>query len=151
MSARSSAIVSNSLAERASSSSSSGSTFPLISLTVISTDARRLVRQLVGHALRLARRRADERRLDLLDEPAGAELDDRVALGLAVGRDDVDDERVALLRRPVLGGDELGDRLAQRLELLRDELLRHLGVRPPDLELASSRRPRPSAGQARSP
>ena len=34
-----------------------------------------------------------------------------------------------------LGGDELGDRLAQRLELLRDELLGHLGVGLADLEL----------------
>ena len=86
-------------------------------------------------ALRLARRGADERSLDLLDETARAELDDRVALRLALGRDDVDDEGVALLRRPLAGGDELGDRLAQRLELLGDELLGHLGVGPADLEL----------------
>jgi hypothetical protein len=39
MSARSSASVSNSLAARASSSSSGGRTFSLISLTVISTAA----------------------------------------------------------------------------------------------------------------
>ena len=94
----------------------------------------RVVGELVGDGLRLAGRRADERRLDLLHEPAGAELDDRVALRLAVGRDDVDDERVALLRGAVLGGHELGDRLAQRLELLGDELLGHLGVRLADLE-----------------
>ena len=95
----------------------------------------RLVRELVGDALGLARGGADERRLDLLDEPAGAELDDRVALRLALGRDDVDDEGVALLRGPVAGGHELGDGLAQRLELLGDELLRHLGLGLADLEL----------------
>ena len=39
------------------------------------------------------------------------------------------------LRRPLAGGHELGDRLAQRLELLRDQLLRHLGVGLADLEL----------------
>ena len=95
----------------------------------------RLVRELVGDALGLAGGSADERRLDLLDQPAGPELDDSVALGLALGRDDVDDERVALLRGPVPGGHELGDGLAQRLELLRDELLRHLGLGLADLEL----------------
>ncbi len=135
MSARRSAIVSNSLAERASSSSSSGSTFALISLTVISTVAEDSSASSYGTRLRLAGRGADERGLDLLHEPAGAELDDGVALGLAVGRDDVDDERVALLRGPVLGRHELGDRFAQRLELLCDQLLGHLGVRLADLEL----------------
>ena len=40
------------------------------------------VAQLVAHRPRVADARADERRLDLRDEPAGAELDDRV--GLAV-------------------------------------------------------------------
>ena len=36
---------------------------------------------------------------------------------------------------PVAGGDELRDRLAQRVELLHDELLGHLGLGPADLEL----------------
>ena len=35
-----------------------------------------------------------------------------------------------------VGGDELGDGVAQRLELLRDELLGHLGLGPADLELS---------------
>ncbi len=71
---------------------------------------------------------------DLFDEPAGAELDDRVALLVAVRRDQVDDERVAVPGRALAGGNQLGNRLPQRLELLRDELLGHLGLRAADLE-----------------
>ena len=78
---------------------------------MISTEAVESSASSYGNRLRLPRRGADERRLDLLDEPAGAELDNRVALSFAGGRDDVDDERVAFLGGPVFGRDELGDRL----------------------------------------
>ena len=93
-----------------------------------------LVGELVVDLLRLPDARADQRRLDLLDEPAGAELDDRVGLRLARGALQVDDERVALLGRTVVGGHELGDALPQRLELLVDELLRNLGLGARHLE-----------------
>jgi len=46
-----------------------------------------------------------EARYLVLNKPPGAELDNRVALGFAGRRDDVDDERVALLCWPVLGRD----------------------------------------------
>ncbi len=74
--------------------------------------------------------------LDLLDEPAGAELDDVVALRLARLVDEVDDEHVTVLGRAALDGDELCDRGAQRLQLALDELLGHLGVRRGHLEPA---------------
>ena len=58
---------------------------------------------------------------------------------VAVRAGEVDDDRVALLRRPVVGGHELGDRAAQRVDLRLDELLRddrlrarHLERRPVD-------------------
>ena len=101
--------------------------------------AARLVGQLVGHLAGLARREPDDRALDLLDEPAGAELDDGVALTLAVRRDQVDHGRVALTGGPAVGRDELGDVAAQRLDGLVDRLLghvdldlRHLERRPVD-------------------
>ncbi len=94
----------------------------------------RVVGELVGDALRLAHRRADERGFHLFDESSRAELDDGVALCLAVGRDDVDDEGVADLSRAFVGRHELCDRLAQRFELLRDQLLGHLCVRLAHLE-----------------
>ncbi len=81
----------------------------------------------VGDLLRLACRHADEARLDLGDQPLGAELDHVVALALAVA-DEVDDDRVALARRPVLGGHEGRGRVAQQLELLIDHLLGDLGL-----------------------
>ena len=148
MSARSSAIVSNSLAERASSSSTSGSTFSLISLTVTSTEdvdssASSYVTLLVSPA-----DAPTQRFLDLVDERARTELDHRVALRLPARRGDVDDERVAFPRGTPLGGHELGDGVAQRLELLLDELLRHLRVRLARPRAPSSRRRRPSAAPA---
>ena len=74
------------------------------------------------------------RGLDLFDEPAGAELDDGVALLVAVRRDQVDDERVAVPGRALAGGNQLGHGLPQSLELLCDELLGHLGLGAADLE-----------------
>ena len=94
----------------------------------------RLVGELVVDLLGLPHARADQRRLDLLDEPAGAELDDRVGLRLTGGALQVDDERVALLGRTVVGGNELRDALPQSLELLIDELLRNLGLGARHLE-----------------
>ena len=63
-----------------------------------------------------------------------AELDDRVGLRLAVRAREIDDERVALARRAVVGGHELGDRAAERVELLLDELLGHLRLGARHLE-----------------
>ncbi len=92
------------------------------------------VRQLVADLLRLALRGSPQRRLDLLHEPAAAELDHGVALLAAVGRDEVEHERVAVARGAPLGGDQLRNGLAQRLELLLDELGRHLRLGPRHLE-----------------
>src|SRR5919201_2037698 len=60
--------------------------------------------------LRLAGRGARQRALDLLDEPPGAELDDQVALAVALagGVTDVDHDDVSRLRRTALDGCELG-------------------------------------------
>ena len=83
-------------------------------------------------------RRADERRLDLGREPPAAELDDGVPLRLAVRVDEIDDERVAGLRRAVARRRELGDRLAERLDLGVDGLLRHLDLGARNLERVQS-------------
>ena len=93
-----------------------------------------LVGEVVRDLLRLPDARADEGRLDLLDEPPRPELDDRVRLRLARRALQVDDERVALPGRTVVGRHELGDGLPQRLELLVDELLRDLGLGARHLE-----------------
>ena len=93
-----------------------------------------LVGELVVDLLRLPHARADQRRLDLLDEPAGAELDDGVRLRLARRALQVDDERVARPGRAIVGRHELRDGLPQRLELLVDELLRNLGLGARHLE-----------------
>ncbi len=61
--------------------------------------ALRAVRELVGDLALLAGRQTAHTVLDLLDETLRAELDDVVALGGAVVRDEVDDDGVALLRR----------------------------------------------------
>ena len=81
----------------------------------------------VGNLLRLACRHADQTRFDLGDQPLGAELDHVVALTLAVVHE-IDDDRVAFARRPVLGGDERGGGVAQQLELLIDHLLGDVGL-----------------------
>ena len=88
------------------------------------------VGQLELDVLRLARGHAEDRHLDLLQHPAGSELDDVVALRLSTLLDEVDHDRVARLRRTV-GRRELGDREPQCLELLVDELGRDVcaGVR----------------------
>ena len=94
----------------------------------------RPVGELVLDVGRLARRHADERLLELLDHAVEPELDHEVALRVAVGADEVDDEGVSCLGRPALDRDELRDREAERLELLVDELGRHLGLGRGDLE-----------------
>ena len=134
MSSRSSASVSNSLAERASSSSSSGSTFSLISLTVTDTACFESSPSSNVDVLRLAGAHADDALLDLLDDRAAAELDDVVAPRLAVRRDEVDDDGVVRADRAAFDRDELCDRRAQRVELLLDELLRNLRLDRADLE-----------------
>ena len=134
MSALRSASVSNSLAARASSSSISGRTFWLIDSERHLDRRGGLVAQLVRDLFRLTDARPDERGLDLLDEPAAAELDDGVGLRLSRRADEVDDDRVARLRGPVGDRNQLGDRFAQRVELARDQLLGHLGLRPRHLE-----------------
>ena len=73
------------------------------------------LRRRVRDRLRLARAHPAQAALDLLDESAGAELDDVVALRLARLVDEVDDEDVAVLRRAVLDRDELRDRGAAAL------------------------------------
>ena len=67
-------------------------------------------------------------------EPSTAELDDRVRLRLAVGVDEVDEERVAGLSGAVAGRRELRHRVAQCFDLGVDRLLRHLDLRAGNLE-----------------
>ena len=65
---------------------------------------------------------------DLGEQTLRAELDDVVALGLSVGRDEIDDDRVALTGRPAVGGGEIRNRGAEHLELGVDQLVGHLGL-----------------------
>ena len=145
---RSSSSVSNSLAARARSSSSGGRIFSLHLADGHLDRSRSCRRPRERDLLRLAGRRADERVLELRRHAPGAELDDRVALRLALGVDEVDDERVARLRGASVRRSELGHRLAQRLDLGVDRLLRHLrlGARRPR---ASSSRRSPAAAAPR--
>ena len=118
MSPRSSASVSNSLAARASSSSTSGSTFSLTSLDGDldrASRSRRRARSATSCVSPRRRRRAPTRSPRRGGPTPSSTTVSRCASPF--GADEVDDERVALLRGPVVGGDELGDRLAQRLEL----------------------------------
>jgi hypothetical protein len=85
--------------------------------------------------LGLARRGPGQRALDLLEESARAELDDEVALPLAALVQRVDHQHVACAGGSALYRSELSDRLAQRLELLVDELLGHLRLREGHLKL----------------
>ena len=135
MSARSSSSVSNSLAAFASSSSSGGSTFSFSLLDLDRGRAGRAVGQLELDLLGLARGGAGERALDLLDEPAGAELDDEVALPFACLVQRVHHEHVAGAGGSALDGCELRDRGAQLLELLVDQALGDLGLGVGHLEL----------------
>ena len=132
------ASVSNSLAERASSSSTSGSTFSLTCLTVTRHVAvgRRRARRRHPSSRRRSRRRAPPRSPRRAG-PSRARRPCRT--GLARRADEVDDERVALLRRPVVGRDELRDGLraaprAPARRAPRDLGLgaRHLERRPVD-------------------
>ena len=95
MLARSSARVSNSLAARASSSSSSGSIFSCTSRTVISTVE--LEPSASGKAICFVSPADAPMSAASISrgEAAAPELDDRVRLRLAFGVDEVDDERVA--------------------------------------------------------
>ena len=103
----------------------------------------------VRDRLRLARAHPAQASLDLLDEPAGADLDDVVALRLARLVHEVDDEDVAVLRGAVLDRRELGDGSLQSFQLAVDELLGELRARP----RAPRGRPnrRPPAGAAPRP
>ena len=94
MSARSSASVSNSLAARASSSSSGGSTFSFSSLSVTSTLSSAPVGELVLDlaSSRPATCRRAPPRAPRRTRPAPSSID-VVALRLAAGADEVDDER----------------------------------------------------------
>ena len=127
--------MSNSLAERASSSSSGGSTFSLISLTVTPTLCREPSASSNSISFVSPGVHADDALLDLLDDGAAAELDHVVAPRLAAGTDEIEDDGVLAGDRPALDRDELGDRGAQRVELVLDELLRHVRLDDPDLEL----------------
>jgi len=73
--------------------------------------------------------------LDLLDHGPAAELDDVVAAGLAVRRDQVDDHGVLGRNRSSLDRDELGHGRTEGVDLPLDELLGHLGLDHADLEL----------------
>ena len=95
---------------------------------------RRPVGELERHLLRLAGVHADEALLDLLHDRAAAEIDDVVAPRLVLGHE-VDHHRVLGSDRPVVDGNELGDRRPQRVELVLHELLRHLDLGDADLEL----------------
>ena len=100
---------------------------------------------LVDHVAALADAEAAQGVLDLLEQPPGAELDDVVALRVAVLGDEVDDERVAVVGGTSLHRHELGRRALQLLEVLADDLLGHLDLVPRHLELSSSRPARGSA------
>src|SRR5207249_1041915 len=84
--------------------------------------AHRVVGELERDLLRLARGDADEALLDLLDEAAGADLDDVVALRLPALGDEIDDDGVAVLHGAAVDRRELRDGRAERLELAVDEL-----------------------------
>ena len=88
------------------------------------------------HGPGLAGGHPHERLLDLLDEAAGADLHDVVALAaLARGVDQVDHGDVAGLRRPVVDRGELRNRGAERVELCLDQLVRHRHLGAGNLEL----------------
>ena len=132
--ARRSPSVSNSLAARARSSSSGGSTFSCTSRTVISTvdvvpSASAKDTCFVSPAE--APSRAASSCAAMRPAP---ELDDRVALSLSVGVDEIDDERVAVPGGAAVGGRQLGDGLAQRLELGVHGFLRYLDLGARNLE-----------------
>ena len=81
---------------------------------------------------RRSRRRAPVRsRRSRRPDPSSTTVSDWLCAGLA---GEVDDDRVALVRRPVVGGRQLGDRLSERVELRLDELLGDLGLGARHLE-----------------
>ena len=98
------------------------------------------VGELVRDLALLTRSKTAHGALDLLDEALGAELDDVVALRRAVLREQVDDNGVALGRRPPLDGHELADRPLHGLELGLDGFLGYLGLVLRHLELRPVRR-----------
>ena len=149
MSARSSASVSNSLAAR--EVVVGRRQHLLLDLVERDRDLRgRSVGDFVLDVLRLAGRHAGEGHLELVDHPAGAELDHHVAAGFAGRADDVDDDDVAVHRRPALHRRQLGHRVPQRLDLGVDELGRRLGLGTRHLERPSPAVP-PSAARRRWP
>ncbi len=91
--------------------------------------------ELVDHVAALADAEAAQGVLDLLEQPPGAELDDVVALRVAVLGDDVDDERVAVVGGTSLDRHEVGHRPLMLLEVLADDLLGHLDLGLRHLEL----------------
>ncbi len=102
MFARSSASVSNSLADACELVVELGQHL-LVDVLHGDRDAGgRVVGEIVGNLPGLADAGADQGRLDLLDEPSRAELDDRVRLRLAAGALQVDDEGVAVPGRAVV-------------------------------------------------
>ena len=119
-------------------------------------DARGDVRVLavgkpVGDLLLTTGLLADEALLDLREQSLRPELDDVVALGLAVGRDEVHDHRVAFACGPAVGRREVGDRGAEHLQLGVDQLLGHLWLGRGDLERRPVREPRAVPARRRSP
>ena len=128
-------MVSNSLTEIANSSSISGSERSLTSFSCTMNCAVRtravLIRDAELDGLPLAGAEPDDARLELLHQPPLAELDAVVgagALGKRLAVDEalvVDDDEVAHRCGPI-DRSELGDALAEPLDLLIDGLLRHL-------------------------
>ena len=134
MSSRSSASVSNSVAATRERVVDLGEHLLLDLLDGDRDGLLRAVRDLEVDLLRLPGVQPRDAGFDLLDDGAAAELDDVVAPGLAVRRDEVDDHGVVGADGPALDGDELGDGRAEGVELLLHELLGNLGLDGADLE-----------------
>ena len=94
----------------------------------------RLVRHREHDGLRLAGGHAGKRVVELVDQPAAPHLGHVVALRPDLLALEVDDDRVAFLRRTV-DRDELGHGAAELLELGVDDLLGNLGLGLRHLEI----------------
>src|SRR5207249_8353711 len=86
------------------------------------------IRERVLDRAGVSRRGADQRALDVFEQPAGAELEYEVALRLARFLDRVDDHDVAGLSGAALHRGEIGDALPQKLDLTVEELGWDLGL-----------------------
>ena len=134
MLARNSASVSNSLADRASSSSSSAENL-LLHLRTVTFDGRaRPVGE--GNAICFvspadAPTSAASSSVESRPPPSSRTVS---RLGLAVGVEEIDEERVARLRGTIARGRELCDGLAQRLDLGVHRVLRNLDLGTRDFE-----------------